>query len=60
MVKATESGSNTVPLTTAVLERGGGGCNANKGVLLMSILLVADNTAAHIVEKSETQQSQDL
>lgn len=61
MGKANESCSNTAPLTAAAVERGGGGCHANEPVMLISILLVADNTAAaNTVELSETQQPQDL
>lgn len=46
------------PLTTAVVE--GGGYHANEPVMLMSILLVADNTAALVAQHSQTDQPQDL
>ena len=45
---ATQSGSNTAPFTTVVVEEGG--CHANEPVMLMSMLLVADNPAALIVK----------
>lgn len=46
------------PLTTAVVE--GGGHHANEPVMLMSMLLVADNTVALIVEHFKTHQPRDL